>query len=207
MAETESSKPTAGPTYEIVVGLDFSELGERAVLDAIDLAKERGHGELHVIVVGDARGDDIVLPGSDEPLSEEVAQEKARQSVEALVKRYQEERGEVPLEKVAVYVAPGSPAEQIVSLADAVNAEVVVVGTHGRTGAKRLFLGSVAEAVVRTAPCNVVVLKPKDFLEGKPVPHIQPPLAPGHSPLRRHHPVYHYVDRQTSGRTSVMPAG
>jgi nucleotide-binding universal stress UspA family protein len=54
----------------------------------------------------------------------------------------------------------GSAAETIVGPADSAGAELVVVGTHGRTGLSRLTLGSTAEAVIRSAPCSVLVVRP-----------------------------------------------
>lgn len=50
-----------------------------------------------------------------------------------------------------------------------------MLGTHGRTGVKRLVTGSIAESVVRMAPCPVLVLGEKDFSGG--VPEIEPPCA------------------------------
>jgi hypothetical protein len=49
------------------------------------------------------------------------------------------------------------------------------VGTHGRTGLKRLVLGSVAERVLKTARCPVVVMRPKDHENAGEVPDILPP--------------------------------
>jgi nucleotide-binding universal stress UspA family protein len=63
--------------YEIVVGLDFSELSERAFDAAIDLARLQPKAELHAIVVGTAHGDDLRLPGSDENLKGEQARADA----------------------------------------------------------------------------------------------------------------------------------
>ena len=56
------------------------------------------------------------------------------------------------------YVMPGVPGPDLVALADRVRASVVVMGTHGRRGLARLRLGSVAEWVVRHAPCAVLVV-------------------------------------------------
>ena len=53
----------------------------------------------------------------------------------------------------------GLAAQTIVDLADSARAELVVVGTHGRTGLSRLTLGSTAEAVIRSAPCSVLVVR------------------------------------------------
>jgi nucleotide-binding universal stress UspA family protein len=57
-------------------------------------------------------------------------------------------------------IAKSGPAAQaIVDLANSASAELVVVGTHGRTGLARLTLGSTAEAVIRSAPCSVLVVR------------------------------------------------
>jgi nucleotide-binding universal stress UspA family protein len=52
-------------------------------------------------------------------------------------------------------------ADAIVDFAAKVNADVVLLGTHGRTGVSRVLVGSVAEAVVRTAGCSVFIVRKK----------------------------------------------
>lgn len=53
----------------------------------------------------------------------------------------------------------GPPAETILKTAEEENVEMIVMGTHGRSGLRRLVMGSVAEAVVRTAKCPVLTLR------------------------------------------------
>jgi universal stress protein A len=53
----------------------------------------------------------------------------------------------------------GVPAEDIVRVADEENADLIVIGTHGRTGLMRVLMGSVAEAVMRKAGCPVLTVK------------------------------------------------
>jgi nucleotide-binding universal stress UspA family protein len=53
----------------------------------------------------------------------------------------------------------GAPARTIVELAKEEGVDLIVLGTHGRTGFHRLLMGSIAEAVVRTAPCPVLTFK------------------------------------------------
>lgn len=55
----------------------------------------------------------------------------------------------------------GSPAAEIVSHAARAKAEAIIMGTHGRTGFKRLFMGSVAQEVLRSAPCPVMIVREK----------------------------------------------
>jgi nucleotide-binding universal stress UspA family protein len=53
----------------------------------------------------------------------------------------------------------GDPAGEIVRIAEDEKADMIVLGTHGRTGVTRLLMGSVAEVVVRRAPCPVLVYR------------------------------------------------
>lgn len=69
-------------------------------------------------------------------------------------------RAEVPPAPVAASVRTGDPAYEIVAAAREWNADLIVTGTHGRSGLGRMFLGSVAETVIRTAPCAVLVVPP-----------------------------------------------
>jgi nucleotide-binding universal stress UspA family protein len=61
----------------------------------------------------------------------------------------------------------GDPASEIVAYAREAGMDLVVMGTHGRTGLERLLMGSVAEKVMREAPCSVLVVK---LPKGVPVP-------------------------------------
>jgi len=61
----------------------------------------------------------------------------------------------------------GVPADVIVAEAEAEQADLVVVGTQGRTGLSHLLLGSVAEAVIRKAPCPVLAVKVRGDSEVK----------------------------------------
>jgi nucleotide-binding universal stress UspA family protein len=56
----------------------------------------------------------------------------------------------------------GTAPESIVETAVETQADLIVIGTHGRTGLSRLVIGSVAERVVRLAPCAVLTVKPRD---------------------------------------------
>jgi nucleotide-binding universal stress UspA family protein len=67
--------------------------------------------------------------------------------------------GDAGAEGVGVVVTVGTPGEVVVETARARGAELVVIASHGRTGVERWLLGSVAERVVREAPCPVLVLR------------------------------------------------
>ena len=60
---------------------------------------------------------------------------------------------------------PGNPVDVINEFAETFHIDVIVMGTHGRTGLTRVFLGSVAQGVLRRAPCAVITIKVPDRLE------------------------------------------
>ena len=63
--------------------------------------------------------------------------------------------------KVIQSVVKGSPKQEIVRYAGKANIDLIVLSTHGRTGLSHVMLGSVAETVVRTAPCPVLTVRPE----------------------------------------------
>ncbi|MGH7369639.1 MAG: universal stress protein [Candidatus Methylomirabilaceae bacterium] len=71
-------------------------------------------------------------------------------------------------------VAVGSPADVIVKEAETEQADLIVVGTHGYTGLTQVLLGSVAEAIIRKAPCPVLAVRAKTGSEGKEEPGERP---------------------------------
>jgi universal stress protein A len=59
-------------------------------------------------------------------------------------------------------VRTGFPSQEITQIAKNISADIVVISTHGHTGLKHVFLGSVAERVVRHAPCPVLVVRERE---------------------------------------------
>jgi nucleotide-binding universal stress UspA family protein len=62
---------------------------------------------------------------------------------------------------VKAFVLSGRPADAIIETAQEKNADLIVLGSHGRTGVERLLMGSVAERVIVLASCPVLVVKGK----------------------------------------------
>jgi nucleotide-binding universal stress UspA family protein len=77
-----------------------------------------------------------------------------------------------------VEVVLGPAADSIVRVANERRAELVVVGNSGRTGLDRLLLGSVAAAVVRDAPCSVLVARQRPPQEDRPPRRSHPDTEP-----------------------------
>jgi nucleotide-binding universal stress UspA family protein len=73
--------------------------------------------------------------------------------------------------RVEYQVWEGAPAVEIMNVARQSHADLIVMGTHGRTGLGRLLLGSVAEEILRRAPCPVLTLK-------TPLPETAPAATP-----------------------------
>ncbi len=71
---------------------------------------------------------------------------------------------------VAVRVEAGEPSDAILSAAKDGGADLIVMGTHGRTGISRLLIGSVAEAVVRRATCPVMTIRVPSRMPRESVP-------------------------------------
>lgn len=214
MSETHSP-------YIVVVGVDFSTTGNAALDRAFALTSDQPKGELHVIHVARGYGPMVHLEtdGEIETLSMEEASQKLRAHVEERLEAFLKSREAAGLpvfERAVTHLRLDAPAEETAQLAADLDAELVVVGTHGRRGIRRLLLGSVAEGVVRLAPCPVLVVRPKH--QGA-VPEIEPPCpdcaearrTSGGKELwcadhqvrhgRRH--TYHYLDRNSTPAPSM----
>ncbi len=134
---------------------DFSECADQAQQQAIRLAHAMG-GEivlLHVAVESPLYGEGLM---SMKEVREVYA--AARKWATATL----EERAAAIREHglaTRVILKAGVPHEEIVKTAAEERADLIVLGTHGRGGVERFFLGSVADRVIRTAPCPVVTVR------------------------------------------------
>ncbi len=137
---------------KLLFATDFSPPSDAALKYATALARDSGATLLivHVEELPTAyAGGEMLLPTPEFPNPE------IRRMLEAVVPS----DPKVPFEH---HLAMGVPAEEIVSLAGELKADLIVIGTHGRTGLKRVLMGSVAEAVMRRAGCPVLTLKEHD---------------------------------------------
>lgn len=146
-------RPPRKPLY--LVATDGSSPSQKALLRAIELSKSDG-ADLRIVTVDDIRVAQaeamaavaIMVPyGTIDTANREIAASSQRRAEDAGV------RAE------AVVVPMADPASEIVRQARKHHAEMVILGSHGRTGIARVLLGSVAEKVVRLAPCSVLVVR------------------------------------------------
>ena len=140
----------------MLVPIDFSECSKKGLRYAIALAREHKAAITLVYIVpsismlGEYGGIDYAS------LTKEMRESGERELATVAI---DEIRGVVPSD---TEVRAGSPASEIVSIAKSLPADLIVISTHGRTGVKHAFMGSVAERVVQTAPCPVLVVREKE---------------------------------------------
>jgi nucleotide-binding universal stress UspA family protein len=141
------------PRY--LVATDGSAPSEKALTRAFELAKGAG-AHLRIVTVEDIRlAHPEAVAASGLVLSHDVIGDGGREIAEAARSRAAGEG----LEAEAVFVPLADPAAAIVRQAGEFHADLVIVGSHGLTGIARWMIGSVAEKVVRHAPCSVLVVR------------------------------------------------
>ncbi|VWC68035.1 UspA domain-containing protein [Burkholderia lata] len=156
----------------ILVALDGSETSSRALDTALTLASESGARLTPVYVV------DFLVPaydmyGYDPSILIDAFREEGLRVTEDAAKRMQA-RGVAGTPQIANVEPVGEDvAQRIVLVAKETGADLIVMGTHGRRGFRRLVLGSVAERVLRQAACPVLMIP----ASGSPVPAAAPAAA------------------------------
>lgn len=152
----DGADTVGGPPEKILVPVDFSEHSDLALASAGALARRFG-AELDVLHV-------IAELGVPDPYFADAAElraltKAARDRVpEALAERVDRVLGEDVA--AGTHMEVGTPPAAIAEFAREQGSDMIVVGSHGRTGVERVFLGSVAEGIVRRAPCPVLTVKP-----------------------------------------------
>lgn len=137
----------------ILVATDFSETSEQALDYAVALATKLG-AKLYLINA-------ISLPSFG--VVPELGVAATSTMIEGIVADNQRSLDKVVAAKAPVKIHPvmrtGDPRDLIVDTASEVGADLIVMGTHGRRGVTRALLGSVAEGVLRHAPCPVLTIR------------------------------------------------
>jgi nucleotide-binding universal stress UspA family protein len=154
---------------KVLVATDFSDCSDAALMYARALAGQFG-AQLHVLHNVEFRGAvDVAGIGVYTTFSPDLLTElenDARDRMNGLLSD-----SDRALLKAQVVVGSGeTTAQAIVEYAASENIDLIVLGTHGRHGLSHLLLGSVAERVVREAPCPVLTVRPpqRDFVVAKP---------------------------------------
>ena len=146
---------------KILVPYDFSEHAEHAFTWALGLAKDwqARITLLHIVppfppmATADAMSLGA-LSQLDIPKLEAEMVEDARQRIRQVVAKHDGSTGQVDIKAMV-----GEPVWDICRTAEQEHTDLIVMGSHGRTGLAHVFLGSVAERVIRHAPCPVLVIR------------------------------------------------
>jgi nucleotide-binding universal stress UspA family protein len=143
------------PYKLLLVPIDFSALSLEALASARELAKATG-ASLHLFhAVDDVAWRYLGYPLDALAQVQTAVTESAGEQLRDLVRQEQREGLAVD----STFVVSTRPASAIVTFAREHGVDLIVMGTHGRGAMMRMMLGSVAEQVVRSAPCPVLVVR------------------------------------------------
>ena len=141
----------------ILCPTDFSEVSQKAMEYAVHFASFHQAKILLLNVVDHLQGFDHyqILAITPQEIAEKM-EKQARKDLNALAKKI---KNAVEIEKI---VRQGKAFVEIIKTAKERNADLIIMGSHGRSGLPHILIGSVAEKVVRNAPCPVLVYRGKD---------------------------------------------
>ncbi len=141
---------------KILCPVDFSENSEHALQYAVAFAQVH-QAELVLVHVMDYAAIDVLDYPSAFEFSAQINEKMQEIAEERLSQLTETKKGEYA--NVSSRLGTGTPFVEIVSLARDEKIDLIVMGTHGRSGLAHVFMGSVAEKVVRKAPCPVLTVK------------------------------------------------
>jgi nucleotide-binding universal stress UspA family protein len=154
--------------YVILTALQFDETGDLALQEAVRIAQRTPLAELHVLhVCGPSLAAE--LSGSPVHLALQV-----KRAPEMLHERLNRACAELNC-SVSGHLRLGLPVDEVLQAAADLDADLIVLGTHHRTGISRLVIGSVAERVMRDAHCPVLIAIPKSYDRQAAANAIEPP--------------------------------
>ncbi len=148
--------------HRILWPTDFSALAKTALPHAVGLASDAGVELmlLHVVPLPAA----YAMPDISGALSVSL-QRKTRVAAQRELRRL-EKQVKGPNIRTHTVLTEGVPFHQIVRAATRLRCDLIVLATHGRTGLAHAIMGSVAENVIRRAPCPVLTVRPPRFQPG-----------------------------------------
>ncbi|MAE67209.1 MAG: hypothetical protein CMJ18_23355 [Phycisphaeraceae bacterium] len=150
-AAEEIDRIISGP-QPVLAPVDFSEASVHAAVTARKIVSDvRSLHVVHVLTPAAEQGPEVVYGDATEP-------ELRRRRLEQLRRQF----SDADLSEATFTVVPGRAGLTIAGHARQIGAEMIVIASHGYTGLKHLLLGSVAERVLRHAPCSVLVLRRDD---------------------------------------------
>jgi universal stress protein A len=138
----------------VLAATDLTPASTSAVKKAIELAAENG---AELILAHAYQPPNVVLEGYVPPATYDSWDESIRSEARKKLLPHLDEAEKAGV-RVRVLILTGAPEEAIIGAARDCGADLLVMGTHGRTGVPRFFLGSVASRVISRAPCPVMTV-------------------------------------------------
>lgn len=154
-------EPKSVAYHRILIATDDSECSKKALQHGYGLAKIMGASVALIHVIEPATpanyGADPLM--GQQPIiipeTTEIQEENSRSMLKEISKGFED------LSEVFTFSRMGSPKQEILSVASEWAADLIIMGTHGRTGFDHFISGSVSESVTRKAPCPVLVVPGK----------------------------------------------
>lgn len=179
-----------------VVGVDLGCTGDDALMEGLRLVESGALAKLHLLYVVDPKG--VGEDAFDRFDGEERALANAPARIENRANSLCRVYGlNIDSSRLVGHARIGEPAPTLLQMAADYDADLLIVGTHGRTGLDRVLDGSVAEAVVRRAHCPVVVARRKDYTNVPRTVLPDLPYAPGEAPEHKQGTVGHVQSSTT----------
>lgn len=149
------------PYKKILVPIDGSATANLGLREAMRLAKEQG-AILHLLHVVDEHF--VIAPGMEAVVYAENIFDSLRQSGKAILSDAESivRKAELPVRTTLIESFASPAADAIVQEAKRIGPDVIVIGTHGRRGVRRILMGSDAEQVVRSSPVPVLLVRGED---------------------------------------------
>ena len=141
----------------IVVGTDGSETANEAVRQATELAKSIG-ASIYLVSAFEPVGNQRLREERQQVPEDMSWMVNEREDVNATLKEAEEKIKEEGVD-VQIFARQGDPADAILDVAEEQNADLIIVGNKGMSGAKRFLLGSVPNKVSHHAPCSVMIIR------------------------------------------------
>jgi len=142
----------------IVVGTDGSETAAEAVRRAIDLARVAG-ASLTIVSAYEPVSERRVKSEQQDAPADVQHEIGPREDVNLMLEAAAAQARKEGVEDVRIYPVEDDPADAILNVAEEIDADLIVVGNKGMTGARRFLLGSVPNNVSHHAPCSVIIVR------------------------------------------------
>ena len=148
-----------GQPKVVLAATDFSDAGLKAITQGLQVAQQAGAAFhlLHVVDSNDVPDAISTIPKGDS-LRHEINEEAARR-LDAFLNSLNVDRAQIHS-----HLSWGTPWQEIRRISQQQAADMIVMGTVGRSGIKGILLGNTAEKILNTCDCSILIVKPDDFV-------------------------------------------